>query len=40
MHDGYVWGRGAIDMKSQVAAEAVAAAHARPLGLAPRRAAR
>ena len=25
-HDGYVWGRGAIDMKSQVAAEAVAAA--------------
>src|SRR4051794_3240241 len=24
--DGYVWGRGAIDMKSQVAAEAVAAA--------------
>lgn len=26
-HDGYVWGRGAIDMKSQVAAEVVAAAH-------------
>src|SRR4051794_3469361 len=25
-HDGHVWGRGAIDMKSQVAAEAVAAA--------------
>jgi acetylornithine deacetylase/succinyl-diaminopimelate desuccinylase-like protein len=26
LHDGYLWGRGALDMKSQVAAEAVAAA--------------
>ncbi len=26
VHDGYMWGRGAIDMKSQTAAEAVAAA--------------
>ena len=29
MHDGYVWGRGALDMKSQTAAEAVAAAGSR-----------
>src|SRR5919112_206834 len=27
VHDGAVWGRGAVDMKSQTAAEAVAAAH-------------
>jgi acetylornithine deacetylase/succinyl-diaminopimelate desuccinylase-like protein len=26
VHDGYLWGRGALDMKSQTAAEAVAAA--------------
>src|SRR3954451_7283428 len=26
VHDGFLWGRGAIDMKSQTAAEAVAAA--------------
>ena len=26
IHDGYLWGRGALDMKSQTAAEAVAAA--------------
>ena len=25
LHDGFVWGRGALDMKSQTAAEAVAA---------------
>ncbi|MGH2841479.1 MAG: M20/M25/M40 family metallo-hydrolase, partial [Solirubrobacteraceae bacterium] len=25
LHDGYVWGRGALDMKSQTAAEVVAA---------------
>ena len=25
-HDGFLWGRGALDMKSQTAAEAVAAA--------------
>jgi acetylornithine deacetylase/succinyl-diaminopimelate desuccinylase-like protein len=33
--DGYVWGRGAIDMKSQVAAEAVAAAHLARSGWRP-----
>jgi acetylornithine deacetylase/succinyl-diaminopimelate desuccinylase-like protein len=27
VHDGALWGRGAVDMKSQTAAEAVAAAH-------------
>ena len=27
VHDGVIWGRGAIDMKSQTAAEAVALAH-------------
>ena len=33
VHDGAIWGRGAIDMKSQTAAEAVAVAHlARPAG--------
>ena len=26
MHDGHVWGRGALDMKSQTAAEVVAGA--------------
>ena len=26
IHDGFLWGRGALDMKSQTAAEAVAAA--------------
>ena len=30
-----LWGRGALDMKSQTAAEAVAAARARARGLAP-----
>jgi acetylornithine deacetylase/succinyl-diaminopimelate desuccinylase-like protein len=34
-HDGHVWGRGAIDMKSQVAAEAVAAAHLGRSGWRP-----
>jgi acetylornithine deacetylase/succinyl-diaminopimelate desuccinylase-like protein len=36
-HDGFVWGRGAIDMKSQVAAEAVAAAHLARSGWRPQR---
>ena len=36
-HDGFVWGRGAIDMKSQVAAEAVAAAHLARSGWRPER---
>ena len=35
--DGHVWGRGAIDMKSQVAAEAVAAAHLARSGWRPQR---
>ena len=34
LRDGCVWGRGALDMKSQVAAEAAAGAHARRGGLA------
>ena len=34
--DGFLWGRGALDMKSQVAAEIAAARVARALGLAPR----
>jgi acetylornithine deacetylase/succinyl-diaminopimelate desuccinylase-like protein len=34
-HDGFVWGRGAIDMKSQVAAEAVAAAQLARSGWRP-----
>jgi acetylornithine deacetylase/succinyl-diaminopimelate desuccinylase-like protein len=34
--DGHVWGRGAIDMKSQVAAEAVAAATLAREGFRPR----
>ena len=38
--DGFLWGRGALDMKSQVAAEAVAAAEAGPRRLATRKAAR
>ncbi len=37
VHDGHVWGRGAIDMKSQVAAEAVAAAHLARSGWRPAR---
>lgn len=36
VHDGYLWGRGAIDMKSQVAAEAVAAATLARGGWRPR----
>jgi len=36
-HDGFVWGRGALDMKSQVAAEAVAAAHLAREGWRPPR---
>ncbi len=35
--EGYVWGRGALDMKSQVAAEAVAAAHLARSGWRPPR---
>jgi acetylornithine deacetylase/succinyl-diaminopimelate desuccinylase-like protein len=35
--DGFLWGRGALDMKSQVAAEAVAAASAGARRLAPAR---
>ncbi len=35
LHGGHVWGRGAIDMKSQVAAEAVAAAHLARSGWRP-----
>ena len=35
IHDGFLWGRGALDMKSQTAAEAVAAARAGPRRLAP-----
>ncbi len=37
VHDGHVWGRGAIDMKSQVAAEAVAIAHLARSGWRPER---
>ena len=37
VHDGAVWGRGAIDMKSQTAAEAVAAAHLARQGWRPPR---
>jgi acetylornithine deacetylase/succinyl-diaminopimelate desuccinylase-like protein len=36
-HDGFVWGRGAIDMKSQTAAEAVAAARLARAGWRPAR---
>ncbi|HLI31987.1 MAG TPA: M20/M25/M40 family metallo-hydrolase [Solirubrobacteraceae bacterium] len=35
--DGFLWGRGAIDMKSQVAAEAAAAAELARAGWRPRR---
>ena len=37
IHDGALWGRGAIDMKSQTAAEAVAAAHLARQGWRPAR---
>ena len=37
VHDGAVWGRGAIDMKSQTAAEAVAVAHLARNGWRPAR---
>ena len=35
--EGHLWGRGALDMKSQVAAEIAAGGRARALGLAPGR---
>ena len=35
LHDDYVWGRGALDMKDQVAEEAAACARAGPQRLAP-----
>jgi acetylornithine deacetylase/succinyl-diaminopimelate desuccinylase-like protein len=37
IHDGFLWGRGAIDMKSQTAAEVVAAAHLARQGWRPER---
>ena len=37
VHDGYLWGRGAIDMKSQTAAEVVAAASLARSGWRPPR---
>jgi len=37
LHDGHVWGRGAVDMKSQTAAEAVAAAVLARSGWRPAR---
>jgi acetylornithine deacetylase/succinyl-diaminopimelate desuccinylase-like protein len=37
VHDGFLWGRGAIDMKSQTAAEAVAAARLARAGRRPAR---
>jgi acetylornithine deacetylase/succinyl-diaminopimelate desuccinylase-like protein len=37
VHDGAIWGRGAIDMKSQTAAEVVAAAHLARQGWRPPR---
>ena len=37
VHDGALWGRGAVDMKSQTAAEAVAAAHLARAGWRPPR---
>jgi acetylornithine deacetylase/succinyl-diaminopimelate desuccinylase-like protein len=37
IHDGFLWGRGAIDMKSQTAAEAVAAATLARSGWRPER---
>jgi acetylornithine deacetylase/succinyl-diaminopimelate desuccinylase-like protein len=36
-HDGFVWGRGALDMKNQLAAEAVAVAHLARSGWRPPR---
>jgi acetylornithine deacetylase/succinyl-diaminopimelate desuccinylase-like protein len=35
VHDGVIWGRGAVDMKDQTAAEAVAAAHLARSGWRP-----
>jgi acetylornithine deacetylase/succinyl-diaminopimelate desuccinylase-like protein len=37
VHDGAIWGRGAVDMKSQTAAEAVALAHLARQGWRPAR---
>ena len=37
VHDGHVWGRGALDMKNQLAAEAVAAARLARSGWRPQR---
>src|SRR5918995_1631342 len=37
IHDGHLWGRGALDMKSQTAAEAVAAARLAREGWRPNR---
>ncbi len=37
VHDGYIWGRGALDMKSQVAAEIAAAASLARSGWRPAR---
>ena len=37
LHDGFVWGRGALDMKNQLAAEAVAAARLARSGWRPAR---
>jgi acetylornithine deacetylase/succinyl-diaminopimelate desuccinylase-like protein len=37
VHDGYLWGRGSLDMKSQTAAEAVAAASLARSGWRPAR---
>ena len=37
LHDGFVWGRGAVDMKSQTAAEAVAGAALARAGWRPPR---
>src|ERR687893_368231 len=37
VHDGFLWGRGALDMKSQTAAEAVAVASLARSGRCPER---
>jgi acetylornithine deacetylase/succinyl-diaminopimelate desuccinylase-like protein len=37
VHDGFIWGRGALDMKSQVAAEIAAAANLARAGWRPQR---